>query len=319
MKKTVVLALVCIVAVFACTAAFAWEPARDVELIVPSAPGGGSDLNARTIADIVQSEKLAPATLMVVNKPGGSGAVSFSYVGSKKGNNETLMILHSGQDFGSYVNNWDIKAKDLTYIATVAFDDLLICAPAGKFTDMKDAIEKSKTTRITYGGSQKGNGDHLSFLMTNKYTGANFNYVMFNSAGEVTSAILGGHVDIGVYNPSECVGQIEAGNLVPLATFSTKRIGGAFKDVPTFTELGFKELVLTETRAISAAPDMSPDAVAFYVEMLRKVTETAKWKDDYIAKKYLTPVFMNSEDSRKFFIGEADKAMAIFKEVGFVK
>ncbi|HBG16794.1 MAG TPA: tripartite tricarboxylate transporter family receptor, partial [Firmicutes bacterium] len=62
-----------------------WAPEREIEFVVPSSPGGGSDLNARTIADLAQKNKFSPYALMVVNKPGGSGAVSFAYMNTKKG------------------------------------------------------------------------------------------------------------------------------------------------------------------------------------------------------------------------------------------
>lgn len=322
MKKHLILTVLALfaVAILGSTAQAAWQPNKEVEFVVPSAPGGGSDLNARTIAEIAQTEKLSPVNLMVVNKPGGSGAVSFAYVGAKKGDNSVLMVLHSGQDIGSYVLNWDVKAHDLTYLGTVAFDDLIICAVAGSpFKDMKTAIELSKKERVTYGGSQKGNGDHLSFLMLNKYAGSKFNYVMFNSSGEVTSAMLGNHVALGVFNPSECIGQVRAGKLIPLATFSNKRLSGEFANVPTLQELGYPQLIMAEVRAISGPANMSPEAVSFYEKLLADVTKTEKWTKNYIEKNFLTPVYMDAKATREYFLKESKEAMERFKEDGLVK
>lgn len=291
------------------TAVMAWQPQGDIDFIVPSSPGGGSDLNARTIADIIRKEKLVPATINVINKPGGSGAVSFSFLNSKKGRSDTLMILHSGQDLGSYVLNWAVKGKDLTYLATVAYDDLMICAVAGsEYTDIKKLIEDSKTKRITYGGSQRGNGDHLSLLMLNKITGAKFKYVMFNSAGEVTSAMLGGHVNVGIFNPSECIAQARAGKFIPLATFSSQKLSGEFANVPTFQELGYPDLVLREVRAIAGPPDMPSEAVKYYETVLQEVTETPQWQNEYIKKNFLTPVFLGSDATRTYFTKESPAA-----------
>lgn len=296
-------------------AALAWQPDGDIDLIVPSSPGGGSDLNARTIADIARKEKLVPDGIKVINKPGGSGAVSFSYVNSKKGNDETLMILHSGQDLGSYVLNWAVKGKDLTYLGTVAYDDLMICAVAGsEYTDIKKVIEASKTKRITYGGAQKGNGDHLSYLMLNNSTGSKFKYVMFNSAGEVTSAMLGGHVNIGIFNPSECIAQARAGKFVPLATFSSQRLTGEFSEVPTFQELGYPNLVIREARAIAGPPKMSANAVKFYEKMLKDVTSTPQWQNEYIAKNFLTPVFLGAKETRDYFVKASPEAAEQIKK-----
>ncbi len=314
MKKRSLFAILALILGFAASPAMAWEPTKDIEFVVPSSPGGGSDLNARTISEFASSQKLCPTTIKVINKPGGSGAVSFSYVASKKGDNHTLMVLHNGQDLGSYVLDWDVKAKDLTYIATVAFDAQMLCAVAGsKFTDFKTAVELSKQGRVTYGGSHKGNTDHLSYIMNNMQTGAKFRYVMFNSSGEVLSAMLGGHVDLGVLNPSECIGQVRAGKIIPLATYSGKREGGDLANVPTFRELGYPDLVIQDARAISGPPDMSPEAVAFYENMLKKITELPQWKTNYIEKNFLTPVFLNAEESRKYFLNEADQALERFK------
>lgn len=310
----------CMVWMLAIPARAAWQPAKEVEFIVPSAPGGGSDLNARTIADIAQAEKLSPTSFIVINKPGGSGAVSFAYVAAKKGDNNTLMVLHNGQDLGSYVLNWDVKGKDLTYIGTVAYDAQMLCALAGsRFTDAKTAIELSKKERVTYGGSHKGNTDHMSYLMANRESGANFNYVMFNSSGEVVSAMLGGHVDLGVLNPSECIGQVRAGKIIPLASYGATRQGGEFAKVPTFKELGYPNLVITDARAIAGPPGMSPEAVQFYANMLEAITKTKKWNEEYISNNFLTPVFMGQEESRNYFLGEADRFMERFRAEGFVK
>ncbi len=322
MKKSLILVLMAMFTVvcLGTVASAAWAPKSEIEFIVPSSPGGGSDLNARTIADIAQKEKLSPVNLVVINKPGGSGAVSFAYVGAKKGDTETMMVLHSGQDLGSYVLNWDVKGKDLTYLGTVAFDDLIVCALKGSdYTDIKSAIEASKQKRVTYGGAQKGNGDHSSFLMLNKYTGAKFKYVMFNSSGEVTSAMLGKHVNLGVFNPSEAIGQVRAGNLIPLATFSTKRLSGEFADVPTFGELGYKGLEIAEVRAISGPADMSAESVAFYEKLLEDITKTEAWTKNYIEKNFLTPVYMDAEETKNYFLKTSKEALERFKEDGLVK
>lgn len=314
MKQRSIFAILALILVFSASPAMAWEPTKDIEFIVSSSPGGGSDLKARVIAEFAASAKLCPTTLKVINKPGGSGAVGFSYVAAKKGDNHTLMVLHNGQDLGSYVLNWDVKGKDLTYIATMAYDAQVLCALAGsKFTDYKTAVELSKQGRVTYGGAHKGNTDHLSSIMCNMQTGSKFNYVMFNSAGEVASAMLGGHVDLGVFNASECIGQVRAGKLLPIAIYSSERAGGEFANVPTFKELGYPDLVITDSRAIVGPPGMSPEAVAFYEDMLRKITELPKWKTDYIEKNFLTPAFLNSEESRAYYLKEADQSLERFK------
>lgn len=302
--------------------AAAWVPTKEIEFVVPSAPGGGSDLNARIIGEFSQKYQLSPKNFMVVNKPGGSGAVSFSYVFNKKGDAHTWMVLHSGQVMSAIVNKSPVKADMLTYLGVVAYDDLLLGVKKdGKYKDIQSLIKDAKENpdKVKIGGSQRGNSDHLSFEMLNKYAGTKATYVQFNSSGEVMSALLGGHIDVGIFNPIECDGQVKAGIVTPLVAYSQKRIPGLYKDTPTFTELGYKDIQLTEVRAIAGPPDMPPAAVKFYEDMLKKITDTDEWKKNYIEKYSMTQVYMNAADTKKFFNEESKKYEQLFKEVGVVK
>jgi len=325
MKKCINLLLVGLVLSLlgACVVSAAeWVPTRDIEFVVPSSAGGGSDLNARTISDLARKYGFSPSPLMVVNKPGGSGAVAFSYMNTKKGDTHTLMVLHSGQAVGSYVNNWNVKTEDLTYIGAVAFDELTLgVRKDSKYKDIASLLEAGKENpgRITIGGSQRGNSDHLSFELMNKYTDAEFTYVMFNSSGEVMSAVLGGHVDVGIFNPTECIGQVAAGEIIPIVTFAKDRLGGLFTDAPTFGEVGYPEIQVTEVRAIAGSPNMPEEAVRFYEELLRKVTETEEWKRDYIEKNLLVDTYMNAADTQAYFEDMINLNISIFKEIGYLK
>lgn len=299
-----------------------WKPEREIEFVVPSAPGGGSDLNARTIAELAQKNKFSPTALMVVNKPGGSGGVAFAYVNTKKGNPHTLMVLHSGQAIGAYVNNWNVKTDDLTYIATVALDELTLgVRKDSKYKDFQSMLRaiKAYPGNIKIGGSQRGNSDHLSFELINKYTDSKFTYVMFNSSGEVMSALLGGHIDVGIFNPMECSGQVEAGEVVPVATFAEKRLPGLFKNAPTFSELGYKEIQVTEVRAIVGPPAMPSAAVKFYEDMLFEITQTQAWKRDYLEKNLLTDYYLNASKTKVFHQEMIESYLNIFREIGYIK
>lgn len=297
-------------------------PTKEVEFVVPSSAGGGSDLNARTIADIAQKNKFTPKSFMVVNKPGGSGAVSFSYVYNKKGDPNTLMVLHSGQVMSAIVNKSPVKADMLTYIGTVALDELTLCINTnGKYKDMDSLLKaiKENPESIKIGGSQRGNGDHLAFEMLNKYTKSKFAYVQFNSSGDAMSALLGGHIDVGIFNPIECIGQIEAKKVAPVAIFAPQRLSGIFKDAPTFKELGYKEIQVEEIRAIAGPPNMPAEAVKFYEDCLKKVTETEEWKKNYIEKNMLTNHYLNSEDTKKYLTEQSKLYESFFKEVGLIQ
>lgn len=298
--------------------AMAFEPSKDVDMIVPSSAGGGTDLNARTIADIIKSGNLSQVNYQVINKPGGSGAVAFAYAATKPGDNQMLVPIAIGQIISSYALDWEVKGKDMTPIATVANDEFILAALKGRFNDAKDAIAQAKGGSITFGSSQKGNSDHLAYLLLNKHANTKFRYVQFGGSGEVMSALLGGHVDVGLFNPSECIGQVRAGTVVPLATFSVARMPGQlWNQAPTMTELGYPKVVAAETRVILGPPKMDKDAVAYYEGLLKKVTDTERWKTDYIERNNLTPMFLGAKETAANLAEVIDERVPIFKEAGF--
>ena len=301
-----------------------WEPVKEVEVIVPSSAGGGSDLHARTFADISQRNGFSSKNFMVNNMPGGAGAVAYAYtlgLGTTNADH-SLTIMHSGQILSTIVNGSPVLAEDLTYLPVVAFDNLTIGVHKdSQIKDIETLIEMATANpdSVRIGGSQRGNSDHLACEMFNKYTGAQATFVAFDSNGDALTALLGGHLEAAFFNPSECVGQVEAGEIIPIIAFTEERMDGLFADTRTFTEIGFPDLVLREMRGFLGSPDMSPEAIAYYEEVIKKVSESEEWLTGYIEKRYLEPVYMSSAEAKEFLEAETAKYVEIFRETGVLE
>lgn len=301
--------------------AAAFTPSKNVELVVPYGAGGGSDLYARFAADILQKDKIVTQPIVVVNKPGGAGSVGDAYTFGKKGDNHTISSYVSGQVTSSLMNKTMVTYDKLTPIANLALDEYLLGIMAGSYKSFDELLKAAKDApdTITIGGSGKGTEDELCVGLLAKYTGAKFKYVSFNSSAEVMSAMLGGHIKAGVYNPTECDSQIRAGKVMAIGAFGTKRLSGLFKDVPTFGELGYKDVVFQQFRGVVGPPDMSPEAVKFWTEAFRKVTQTEQWKKQYLDKNGLTDHFLEPAEYKKFLAGENNKYTNILKDIGVIK
>ncbi|QDR78891.1 Bug family tripartite tricarboxylate transporter substrate binding protein [Sporomusa termitida] len=295
----------------------AFTPSKNTEFIVPYAPGGGSDLFARILADIIQKNKFADEALMIVNKPGGAGAVGDAYTFSKKGDNHVITAYVSGQMTSNLMNKTAVSYDKLTPIVNLALDEYLLGVLAGNYKAFDEllAAAKAAPNEITIGGSGKGTEDELCVGLLNRHTGARFKYVPFNSSGEVMSAMLGGHIKAGIFNPNECNAQIAAGKVATIGGFGVKRLASVFKDTPTFGELGYQEVVFQQFRGIAGPPDMSPAAVKFWVEAFRKATQTAQWQQDYLAKNSLTEHFLEPEAFKKFLGEENQKYADILNDI----
>ncbi len=297
-------------------------PDKPIEFVVSYSAGGGSDIIARTIADIAGKTKLVDQPITVVNKPGGSGAVGNAYVFAKKGDKYTLITMNSGQALSALVNKAEVKAGMFTPIANLAMDDVLIAVRAdSKYQNFADLVKasKEKPESITIGGVGVGSEDHLCWGLINKETGTKFKWVVFNSSGDALSALLGGHIDVGIFNPNEFVAQVQAGKMKPLATFSKKRLTGIFKDVPTFAELGYPGVAFQQFRSVLGPPDMPKEAVKFWSDTFKKLTETEQWKKDYCDKFMLTPAFMDADTYAKYHKEEEARLFEQIKAVGIVK
>ncbi len=293
-------------------------PSKSVELVVPYSAGGGSDINGRTIAEIVQKYKFSPEPLMVVNKPGGSGAVGNAYSYSKKGSDYSLLTMIGGQAASAIYNNADVKADMFTPIAVMLYDVIFLgVGKSSPFRDLKSLVEYAKANpgEVVIGGPNIGNEEHYAYKLLENTTGIKLKYVSFSGTGEVVTALLGDHIDVGLFKPAAAQTQVEVKNINPLVVYSGKRLKGEYLDVPTFEELGYKPVDLQIYRAIVAPPGISAEAVKFWEDVLRKVSETPEWQEGYIQKSLLNSTFIVGEEARKFISEDQKKFAAVFAEI----
>ncbi|WP_245791878.1 Bug family tripartite tricarboxylate transporter substrate binding protein [Modicisalibacter ilicicola] len=236
--------------------ASAWEPERNVEFVVPYSAGGGSDINARMLVEAIRETGAVDETILVNNRPGGSGAIGNSYIFNKKDDGHALLTFNAGQMMSMAVNDAAVQLDDLTPLGTLALDTLFLAVKAGsEFDDLDDLVEQAKQDprSVTIGGSSRGGEDHLAFAMINSNVDAEFQYVPFNGTGEVTSALLGGHIDAAVFKLGS---RVDPSTVDFLATFAEDRLDAPYDGVPTFNELGYSDINLMIFRGYAGPPNM---------------------------------------------------------------
>jgi putative tricarboxylic transport membrane protein len=277
-------------------------PSKTVEVVVPYAPGGGTDNLMRMITGIIDENKWSPVALNVNNRAGGSGAIGFNYLINKKGDSHVIAgatpMIVSGKIEGRLPGN---HRDAMTVLMIVAIDELMLSvrdeSPYKTIDDFVKAA-KAKPGGLTVGGTATLTEDHIFTYLFQKAAGIEVKYVPFNSGGEVTAALMGGHIDAAVENPNEIVAQIEAKKARNLAVASQKRLTDA-PDVPTFAEKGYK-FYWEQMRGVVGPAKMSPEAVKWWQDTLRKVVKTEKWQKDYIKRNLLTPTDWTGEKALKY-------------------
>jgi len=300
-------ALAASLALFAGTPAHAQAkyPSKNIEVVVPFAPGGGTDNMMRMITAIIDENKWSPMPMNVNNRAGGSGTVGFSYLISKKGDSHVIAgatpMIVSGKLQGRLPGN---HRDAMTVLMIVAIDELMLSVRSDSpYKTLEDfiAAARAKPGQLTVGGTGTQNEDHIFAHLLEEKAKIKLKYVPFNSGGEATAALMGGHIDAGVMNPNEIVAQVEAGKAKNLAVAAHKRMPGA-PDIPTFEEKGYP-FFWEQMRGVVGPAGMAPEAVAWWQDTLKKVTSSKKWQDDYIKPNLLTPTSWTGEEANKYLDG----------------
>jgi putative tricarboxylic transport membrane protein len=313
--KPIAAGALCAASLIAAPPAFAAYPERDITMIIPFGAGGGSDTLARTIANVISELKALPVQILPENRPGGSGAVGYSSVAKEKGNPHVIATVSVSFFTTPLQGGSPVSYRDFTPLAAIAQSPYVLVVPAKSEYKTVDDLKKAK--RLTTGTTGVVSDAALLAKMTAKSLGNQIDALPFDGEGEVMAAILGGHVDIGYFNPSEALAQVKAGTLRPLAVSSAQR-ASAFPDVPTFTELGHN-IVHTQIRGLVMPKDVPADVVTQWEGILKKVAESPQWKAQYIDRFHEIPNFLNSQDFQKAIVETSDRYEKLMKELGVIK
>lgn len=308
-------------------AAETWEPTKNVEIIVAAGPGGGTDQLARLIQSIITKYDLMKVSTVVQNKGGGNGGEGFLDLKLSKGNANKIIVGTNNAYLLPMVAKLGYQWTDLTPVATVAQDDFILWTSAKlPFTSAKDYIEavKADPSKYPMGGSQSKDVDQTLTMLLNKVEGTKFTYIPFKSGGEAVTQLAGGHIGSNTNNPSESLSQWKAGQVKPLCVFSKERMvytdkvtdTQAWSDIPTCASEGLNIEEYRFPRTVFMPGDVTEAQQAFYVELLRKVTQTQEFKD-YLAHGALVPSFVAGDDFKKLIEEDSARARDIFRSANW--
>jgi len=314
--KTLCMALAALIAVAA--PAYAFKPTRPIEVVVHTGPGGGSDLLARAVATMIEKERLLPVRMQVVNKTGGGSAVAAAYLAERAGEQHTIGFF-TGVWLTSPLTSAEARVtlRDLTPIARLVLEPALIAVKADSpYRTLGDFIAAAKEHpgQLKQSGGSVTSRDNVVRQLLQKATGARWAFISFPGGGERIAALLGGHVNMMVIEAAEAGEHIRAGNMRVLAQVSDKRLP-AFPDVPTLKEAGFDVPAVPQVRGVVAPPGIPAENVAYWEDLLRRLTRTASWRK-FLAENQFEDGYQNAADLAKFYDEFTDHMRAILQEAG---
>jgi tripartite-type tricarboxylate transporter receptor subunit TctC len=215
-------------------------PDRPIRVIVPLAPGGGSDYTARLIGARL-TERIGQ-TVVVDNRPAASGIVGTDLVAKAAPDGYTLLLVFSthAQSAQLFTKLPYDPIKDFAPITEVFATPLvLLVHPSQPMKSMKEFIAYAKDNpgKLNYGTSGPGSSPHLMTELLNSMAGIHMTHVPYKGVAAVMTALLGGELQIAYSNPVTGAPLWKAGKLRPLGISALKR-SEAFPEIPTIDESG---------------------------------------------------------------------------------
>jgi len=239
MFKRLSLLLLCVIATPAVAADY---PDHAIKMVIPFAPGGGTDVLGRIIAQRLSQQWGQP--VVVENQPGASGGIGTRAVAKADPDGYTLLMDSTGGLMAAAAalapeGHFDVNKYFAPITVVAAPPYLLVVNPKVKASSVAELIKlaKEKPKGLTFGSSGVGAASHLSGVLFEKDAKIEMLHVPYRGTGPAVTDLLGGRIDL-MFSPSTTVqAMIETGKLRVLASTGAKR-SKFFPNVPTVAESG---------------------------------------------------------------------------------
>jgi putative tricarboxylic transport membrane protein len=257
-------------------------PSRPVELVVHTSPGGGTDIIARIVAEILIRDKLVNnQPINVINRPGGAGAIAYTYFKGKRGDPHTIMTVASMTLLVQTTRpEMGMGLDHFTPLAFLAQDPQAVMVAADSpYKTLKDLVEAGKREPNSLAASVASPGGTARMLlwMIERESGARYKMVSFKSGADAILPVMGGHTQFTTENISEGHGAVEGKKLRVLAVSSARRLT-AVPDAPTLKELGY-DIHVGTGRGFAMPADVPKEAAARMEANLERVYNNPTWKE----------------------------------------
>lgn len=307
----------------ASTVAQDWKPVKPVEIVALNAPGGGSDRIARILVKVLTERQFVPVPVNVVNRPGGGGAVAYSYINQRAGDGHVL-ALGGRAILTNHVAGHGPSYTELTPVVLL-FDEYISVTvkPISPIKSGRQLVDfmKRDPGAISFGiATSLGNPNHQGVAAAFKAGGLDIRKmksVIFASGGAATTAMLGGHVDVVPISVAFGASLLRNGQVRVIAVTSPKRLSGVLAEVPTWREQGYDAIVST-WRALIGPKGMTEAQIAYWEGVIRRVLETDEWKRE-LELNFWNSAYMKSAELRKHMARDNEGVRVFLAELGLAR
>ena len=258
-------------------------PARPIRLIVPFAPGGGTDMVARVMAPKL-SERLG--TSVVVDNRGGAGAVIGTAIAAKANpDGYTLLVCDTAHTIQPVLQKLDYDPiKSFSLVASLVTGDSMLVSPASlpvKTLQEFIALAKQKPGQLVAGTAGPGSSGHMALELFRVMAGINLIMAHYKGAGAATIDLLGGTVHISNVTIQAAVPHIKTGRIRALGVSGLQR-SAVVPDVPTVSESGLTGYQSKGWRGLMGPAGMPPAVTARLARQVKTILTSDEVKTHFL-------------------------------------
>jgi putative tricarboxylic transport membrane protein len=312
--------LALIVGCAAASAAWAqgFVPSRPVELVVHSAPGGGSDVFAHAVVEMANAEKLLPQPMRVLNRTAGASAEAMEYLTQKRGDGHTIAV---------FTNTWIATpltrkgsahtVKDFTPLVRLVLEPTIVLVRADSpYRSMGDLVAAAKNApgSVKQAGGSVTAIESLTGLLIQTATGTQWTFIPTPAVSDRMTNLIAGRVDVVIPQPQDANEHIAAGKARPIAAVTERRLK-VLPDVPTIKEQGIAIPIIANVRGVLGPPGMPPAAAQYWEDFFARLAKTASWKK-YVEDNQVEDVFLRGAALTPFFDEQIDVMRQVLQAAG---
>ena len=295
-----------------------------VEFVVPAPAGGALDGPARVVQKIWQELKLVDVPVNIINRSGGGQTVGATYV-QQAANDAHRLLLISGPLLSNHITGRSkLHYTDFTILGQLFTEYNALSVNAdGAIRTVNDLIARLKPAPDSLSvaiGTSPGNASHMAIAIPLKHAGVDIKRlrtVIFPSAGQSITTLMGGHVDYVTGALSVAAPQWKAGKIRILAITAPARLAGEYAEIPTWREQGI-DVVVSNWRLVMAPPGLTAAQIAYWDGVLRKTVASPEWKKILVQAQWVD-AYVGSADMRKHLDNEYAERRKILTDLGLAK
>jgi len=291
-------------------------PAKPIRLIVPFAPGGGLDIQARLLSQKMFETWKQP--VVVDFRAGAAGNIGAELAAKSPADGYTLLLSVSNLLINPLIysdTRYDARKDFAPLSLTATAPQILVAHASVPAKSIEDLLALARTSKLTYATTGIGSVGHLSAELFSNAAGIRMINVPYKGSGAAVTDLLGGHVQMMFSAPGAMIQHIKSGRLRALAITSAKRAGEGLEDVPTFIESGYPSVEVYNWFGMFAPAGTPAPLVSKLNREIVRIIGLPDVKERITASGY-TPVSSTPAEFVAFIAAESAKWEKIVKASG---